>query len=101
MRNATSSDGEYLPSSIAFTVCLVTPILSASSCCVISLRSKRSRRMLFWIAFAISRVPAIEHDLGGEAHEQGDQDCAHHARRHVIAVEVDVERADRRKGADE
>src|SRR2546425_1100916 len=54
MRNATSSDGEYLPSSIAFTVCRVTPILSASSCCVISRRSNRDGH--------------VEHDFG---HDQG------------------------------
>jgi hypothetical protein len=34
--NATSSEGKYLPPSIAFTVWRVTPTRSASSCCVIS-----------------------------------------------------------------
>src|SRR5688572_3978903 len=49
MRNATSSDGEYLPASIALIVCRVTPTSSARSCCVISLRSNRNRRIVLLI----------------------------------------------------
>ena len=45
IRKATSSDGEYLPSSMAFTVWRVTPIRWASSRCVISSRSNRKRRI--------------------------------------------------------
>src|SRR5262249_102120 len=77
MRKATSSDGEYLFSSIALTVWRVTPILSASSCCVISLWSKRSRRILFWMVFGMSRVPAVERDLRGEPGNQRREDRAH------------------------
>ena len=41
--NATSSDGEYFPCSIAMTVCRVTPMRSARSACVISPASNRPR----------------------------------------------------------
>ena len=49
MRKASSSVGEYFPFSMAIIVCLVTPVLSASSCCVISFASKRSFLMLLLI----------------------------------------------------
>jgi hypothetical protein len=42
---ATSSEGEYLLPSMAFTVCRVTPIRSASSCCVIPPRADLRARM--------------------------------------------------------
>src|SRR3546814_10966073 len=45
MRKATSSEGEYLPCSIAAIVWRVTPTRSPSSPCVISPARKRSRRM--------------------------------------------------------
>src|SRR5690606_1011656 len=43
--NAISRDGEYLPFSIAMTVCRVTPIRSASSAWVISSWAKRKERI--------------------------------------------------------
>src|SRR3546814_13643204 len=45
MRKATSSEGEYLPCSIAAIVWRVTPTRSPSSPCVISPARKRSVRM--------------------------------------------------------
>src|SRR5438105_306086 len=103
MRNATSSDGEYLPSSMALTVCRVTPILSASSCCVISLRSKRSRRMLLTMVFAMSRVAAGKDDLRAESNQQRGDDRSHHAVGHqeTVGARQMHPDADRQKRADE
>ena len=43
IRNASPSEGVYLPLSMAMMVCRVTPTRPASSSCVISLCSKRKR----------------------------------------------------------
>src|SRR5215475_5429662 len=68
MRNAASSEGEYFPSSMAFTVWRVTLIFSASSCCVISPCSKRRRRISLRMV-AMSRAPAVLDDLATGAHD--------------------------------
>ena len=49
IRNASSSEGEYLPASMAMMVCREAPAFSASSCWVISLAKNRNFRMLFVI----------------------------------------------------
>src|SRR4029079_16075393 len=70
MRKATSSDGEYFASSMAFTVCRVTPIRSARSACVISAWSKRRRRMSLRMGTsAMSRILPEVHDLTGIARD--------------------------------
>src|SRR4051794_13959766 len=90
MRKATSRDGEYLPSSMAFTVCLVTPILSASSCWVISPRSKRSRRIVFRILVSTSGVAAVQHNLSGELDcfgtHDGEENGLHHQPEVIVLV---------------
>src|SRR5450631_656865 len=68
MRNAASSDGEYFPCSIAFTVWRVTCIFSANSCCVISPCSKRSRLISLRIV-SMSRPTPVLGDLAGAAHD--------------------------------
>jgi len=55
IRNAVSRDGEYLPSSIAFSVWRVTPTTWASSCCVISSCSNLRRRI--WLLMGQSLMP--------------------------------------------
>src|ERR1700740_1246080 len=76
MRKAASKEGEYFPSSMAFTVWRVTLIFSASSCCVISPCSKRSRLISLRIAPISGTTPVLDdlacgaHDLGGHQNEQ-------------------------------
>src|SRR3982751_2230441 len=60
MRKAASSDGEYLPCSMAAMVCRVMPMRSANSAWVISLCSKRSLRMLLAIGGDLLMPPATQ-----------------------------------------
>src|ERR1700758_3197141 len=70
MRKAASSVGEYFPCSIAFTVWRVRLIFSASSCCVISPCSKRSRLISLRITPMSGTTPVLD-DLAAGAHHLG------------------------------
>src|SRR5688572_808046 len=92
IRNATSSDGEYLPASIALIVCRVTPTRSARSCCVISLCSKRSLRIVFVMAVCVtSDSPPVVHEARGVIHDlrknERQKDAIEHA--DLVGAELD------------
>src|SRR6478736_7580805 len=100
MRKATSSEGEYLPASMALMVWRVTPTRSPSACCVISPCAKRSWRMeLVTRVGAMSGPSPVVHDAGGvlddlrqhEGHEnhhaQADDMGADHVQGHEHAAD--------------
>src|SRR5688572_6027145 len=83
MRNATSSDGEYLPASMALTVWRVTPTFSARSWCVISPCSKRSRRMeLVTVVGATSGPAPVVHDARHMLHDLREHERHEHGHAH-------------------
>src|SRR5271165_4101595 len=92
MRNAASSDGEYFPSSMAFTVWRVTLIFSANSCCVISPCSKRRRLISLRITPISGPTPVLD-DLAGGAQDLG----CHENEEQGVRVEDDwrIERAEK------
>src|SRR5687768_14279037 len=66
---------------MALTVCRVTPMRSASSCCVISAWLKRNSRIVLWIEHPpTSHTPPEQHDLAAELHELG----GHHGEQHRL-----------------
>src|SRR5258708_9776672 len=100
MRNATSSEGEYFPSSMAFTVWRVTPMRSASACCVISLCSKRSRRMWLLMGLAlISGATTVVVELRAVAGQLRHPDGKKDAVREHPGTGTRVDRADRQESA--
>src|SRR3546814_19827284 len=72
MRKATSSEGEYLPCSIAAIVWRVTPTRSPSSPCVISPARKRSVRMSLAKGGLAMPAPPIARKDDRMAHRHGD-----------------------------
>src|SRR3546814_21148053 len=72
MRKATSSEGEYLPCSIAAIVWRVTPTRSPSSPCVISPARKRSVRMSLAKGGLAMPAPPIARKADRMAHRLGD-----------------------------
>ena len=87
IRNASSSDGEYLPASMEMMVCLEAPAFSASSCWVISFAKNRNLRMLFVIANFLGMVYTLSVKIKlGEACDQRtadegyEHDVEHHHR---------------------
>src|SRR5215469_2294820 len=100
MRNAASSEGEYLPASMAATVWRVMPMRSASSAWVISPRSKRRRRIWLEIGTLKTSEPPPEHDdLRHRHHQAGDHQIEQSQAHQLVPggveqVERDAERKD-------
>src|SRR5882672_1277754 len=102
MRNATSSEGEYFPSSMAFTVWRVTPMRSASACCVISRCSKRSRRMWLLMGPApMSGATTVVVELRAVPGQLRHPDGKQYAMREQPGAGADVDRADRQECTDQ
>src|SRR5262245_24180865 len=77
---------------MALTVWRVTPMRSASCCCVISACLKRSSRMLFRIAHPpMSEAPAVEDNLTAEFDELGDHNREEHELRQCPHVHRKVQ----------
>ena len=92
--NANMVEGTNLPLSMAFIVCLLTPVASANCCCVMRTSARATRILFFIFCYYLLCSPY----LIAENHHKDKQNRKHIIHHHMQEFQIiDKQRADNKR----